>query len=290
MLALAAPLLALMGTALSDEPGYNTGLFRGLRPRHTAPVQWYSLAEGFDRAVLKFEGETLTEPPKPKLVPRRIELVVFRINTGRYPVKVVTANGVLGQKKATLPEIHKRVGAVLTVNGGFFSKEGDPMGMVISDGKRLGEYNMEDGSGAIAVYGGVVRIGWASPIAVADPPPDQALQNGPLLVEPLHVFGIVHIREKFFSRTIAALDNEGRLLIGVTRKIYGDKDQLSGLNLYEAAKIFYHPQDMGGLGASVALNLDGGTSTGMEFSLGSNKDRVRVGIALPNFVCVMPPK
>jgi len=289
--ALGLALLALVGTALSEEPVSDGGLFRGLRPKHAAPVQWESLASGFDRTVLKFEGETLSEPPQQKLIPRRIELVVFRVDTARYSVRVLTASKVVGQKKAALSEVHRRVGALLTVNGGFFSKQGDPMGLVISDGKKEGEFNLNDGSGALAVYGGIVRIGWALPVSVASLQPDQALQNGPLLVEPLHVFGIVHIREKFFSRTIAALDNQGRLLIGVTRKMYGDKDEMfSGLNLYETAKIFYHPQEVGGLGASVALNLDGGTSSGMELSLGSHQDRVKVGIALPNFISVMPAK
>jgi len=44
------------------------------------------------------------------------------------------------------------------------------------------------------------------------------------------------------------------------------------------------------LAAKVALNLDGGTSTGMKLTLGEHKDEVKVGIELPNFICVTYPK
>lgn len=258
---------------------------------HPVPLKWDRLAQGFERSVLKFEGEGIIEDKKSgkkQIIPRKVEAVAYRIEPSIYKVRVVTALALTGRKIAPLSEIHARTGAVLTINGGFFTKEGDPVGMVISDGQKIANYSEKGGSGIFAVYGKTLRIGWAQNVATATPQPEQAIQNGPLLVEPGGIFGIYHIREKYYHRTAIGLDEQGRLLVLLTKKIYGPDEMKSGLNLYETAAIFHDPISEGGLGAISALNLDGGTSTGMELTLGTHKEKIRVGIQIPNFICVMP--
>jgi len=239
---------------------------------------------------LNFEGATPSNEPPHLVIKRKVELVVFRIDTSRYPLRVMTARQVLGVKKTRLAAVHKKVGALLTINGGYFSKEGDPMGLVISNGKLRHSWSDKGGSGALAVFGSAPRIDWARNVAKADPPPTEALQNGPLMIEPDGKFGMTHRRDKYFPRTVVALDKGGRLLVGVVRKIYGKENIYTGLNLMETAVIFYNPPTVGGLGAVVAMNLDGGTSTGMKLTLGSHTDRVPVSIKMPTFVCIMPAK
>lgn len=257
---------------------------------HSIPLKWENLADGFERTVLKFEGEGIIEDKKSgkkQIVPRKVEAVVYRIEPSVYKVRVVSAFELTGKKTAFLSEIHARTGAVLTINGGFFTKEGDPVGMLFSDGQKLADYSEKGGSGIFAVWGKTLRIGWAQNVANSSPQPEQAVQSGPLLVEPGRVFGIYHIREKYFYRTAVGLDEHGRLLILLTKKIYGPNEMKSGLNLYETAAIFYDQASEGGLEAISALNLDGGTSTGMELTLGSYKEKIKVGIQIPSFICVM---
>lgn len=284
----------LIFAALSELSSQYEQVPRLLRNRlvitHAVPLRWETLAQGFERAVLRFEGEGIIEDKKSgkkQIIPRKVEAVAYRIEPAIYKIRVVTASALTGKKTASLSEVHARTGALLTINGGFFTKEGDPVGMVISDGQKLADYSEKGGSGVFAVYGRTLRIGWAQNMVGASPQPEQAIQNGPLLVEPGRVFGIYHIREKYYHRTAVGLDEEGRLLVFLTKKIYGPDEMKSGLNLYETAAIFHDPASEGGLEAVSALNLDGGTSTGMELTLGNYREKIRVGIQIPNFICIM---
>jgi len=283
-------LFAFLLAAKAGLNGENLRYWPGVRALHPVPVRWEPLAKGFDRTVLRFEGETTTFEAEPKPLRRQIELVVFRIDTARYPVRVIAADRISGANKADIRSAHRKTGAVLTVNGGYFSKTGDPMGLVISDGRLANKWSEEGGSGAFAIFGSVPRIDWAKNVAEADTPPKQAIQNGPMLIEPGHEFGMMTLRNDHDYRTVLALDKSSRLLVLLTRKSCGGQTTLCGITLFEAAVILYHPEDMGGLAANTALNLDGGTSSGMELSLGPHRDRIRMGIRAPNFICVMPAR
>ena len=285
---------ALFAFLLVAKAGVNDDNLRywpGVRALYPVPIKWESLAKGFDRTVLRFEGETMTlvaEPPR--LLQRKIELVVFRIDTARYPVRVISANKISGANKADIRSAHRKTGAVLTVNGGYFSKDGDPMGLVISDGQLANRWSEEGGSGAFAIFGSVPRIDWAKNIAEANPPPKQAIQNGPLLIEPGHEFGMTTLRDDYDYRTVLALDKSNRLLVLLTRKTCGGQTTLCGIRLFEAAVILYNAEEIGGFAANTAINLDGGTSSGMELSLGPHRDRIGMGLQVPNFICVMPAR
>ncbi len=282
--------LALMAVILGAaiQEGRKCRFWPGVRALYPLPFRWESLSEGFDRTVLKFNGRTLGHEPPRNYIKRRVEVLVFRIDTARFPLRVMTARGLFGTKKAKLSKVHEKTGALLTINGGYFSGTGDPMGMVISDGELRNPWSEEGGSGAIAMFGSVLRIDWIKKITEAAPPPQQALQNGPLIVEPGGEWGMIHRRDKYFPRTVVALDKSGKLLVAVTRKLYREENS-GGINLYEAAAILYNTEKIGGLEAFVAMNLDGGTSTGMQLTLGDHHDRIPVNIGLPTFICIMPP-
>lgn len=288
VLGIMLPLNRLPGSSQAPERGTNVYYWPGIRAVHPVPIKWEKLDEGLERTNLKFEGTTKSFEKDELFFDRIVELVIFRINTERFPVRIITSIGLNGAKKSPLKQVHEKIGALLTVNGGYFDSEDNSIGLIISDGVKRSQWDEEGGSGAFAIFGKTPRIDWANKIAEANPRPHQALQNGPMLVDPGGDFGMFHLRDKYFSRTIIALDKENRLLIAVTRKRYGEDVVKTGVNLFEAAAIFYNPISLGGLAANVVLNLDGGTSTGMKFNYKGQSEEVRVGITLPNFVCVMP--
>jgi len=187
--------IAFAGLPKPAEPPYKIDLKR----LHPIPIKWETLAQGFERTVFNFEGEgSAFDGSVVKRFKRLVEFVVFRVDTNKYPLRVVTAQSAIGKNVASLKSVHEKTGALLTVNGGFFSIEGDPIGLVISEGKPVSGYNEEGPSGALAVYDGVPKIGWARKIAGAKPMPDYALQNGPLLVDPGGKFGINVIAAHYF--------------------------------------------------------------------------------------------
>lgn len=155
-----------------------------------------------------------------------------------------------------LEEWQTEGGALLVVNGGFFSVENEkfiPNGLTVLDGEPVGvTYSGFGGMLAITERGPEVRGLVHTPYN-----PDEellaALQSFPLLVKPGGEIGFPEQHEdgKKARRTVIAQDRNGRLLFMVTSLGHFTLHQLS---------VYLTESD---LQLDVALNLDGGPSTGL---------------------------
>jgi hypothetical protein len=148
----------------------------------------------------------------------------------------------------------KRLQPLLVVNGGYFAPENETTGLLISDGRIWGTpYGEFAGMLAVTPDDGV-SVRW-----LRDQPYDpgeplkEALQSFPVLVKPGGVMGFPADADdaRPARRTVVAQDYQGRILIIVAPRGY--------LSLHELAR-FIAESD---LDLDVALNLDGGYSTGL---------------------------
>ena len=142
----------------------------------------------------------------------------------------------------------------LVVNGGYFTPEYETVGLLISGGQVWGT-SYGDFAGMFAVTADEqVSVRW-----LRDQPYDpnehlrEALQSFPVLVKPGIGMGFPADADdgRPARRTVVAQDSQGRVLFIVAPHGY--------LSLYELAQ-FLADSD---LDLHVALNLDGGTSTGL---------------------------
>ncbi len=149
--------------------------------------------------------------------------------------------------------------ALLIVNAGYFDPEGRATALLISDGRMAGA-PLGDFAGMFAVTaGGQVSVRW-----LQEQPYDhaeglvEAVQSFPVLVKPVGVMGFPSDADDGTParRTVVAQDNDGHILIIVAPRGY--------LNLHEMA-LFLTASDMG---IEIALNLDGGGSTGLWLNSG----------------------
>jgi uncharacterized protein YigE (DUF2233 family) len=143
---------------------------------------------------------------------------------------------------------------LLAINGGFFDEENRAIGLLVSDGQVQGS-SLEDYAGMFAVSAGEqVSVRWLRAWPY-DPhePLSEALQSFPVLVKPGGVMGFPADADdgRPARRTVVAQDREGRILILVAPR--------GTLSLHELA-VFLANAD---LNIDVALNLDGGSSTGL---------------------------
>jgi uncharacterized protein YigE (DUF2233 family) len=143
---------------------------------------------------------------------------------------------------------------LLVVNGGYFTPENETIGLLISDGRIWGA-SYGDYAGMFAVApGGQVSVRWLRDWPY-DPvePLNEALQSFPVLVKPGGVMGFPVDADdgRPSRRTVVAQDNQGCILLIVAPRGY--------LSLHEMAR-FLAESD---LDLDVALNLDGGYSTGL---------------------------
>ena len=143
-------------------------------------------------------------------------------------------------------------GAIAGVNGGFFSKDFEPMGLVISGGRTLSEFSSKSSliTGMVAVTGGEPYLLWNAEHQGGAGYSD-ALQAGPRLVSSSQpVSGLSAARST--SRTFIATDGGRLWVLGVARSC----------SLADLAQILTSPAVLE-MNVMRALNLDGGHSSAL---------------------------
>jgi hypothetical protein len=138
-------------------------------------------------------------------------------------------------------------GYLVALNGGYFEPDLRPSGLLIDQGR---EVHAASGGSGVVVLGSRLEL-----VRLRDFRPGtglSALQAWPFLIEPGGTDGIRRDDGKRSRRSAIGIDGAGRgLLVAVVR---------DGVSLFQLMNLCRR------LGATVALNLDGGPSTG--FALG----------------------
>ena len=167
--------------------------------------------------------------------------------------------------------------ATVVVNGNYFTTENTTTGLLISDGVRWGTpYGSFAGMLAVTPAGSTT-VRWLSdqPYDPAEPLA-YAIQSFPVLVKPGGILGFPADADDGSParRTVVAEDFQGSILLIVAPH---GKLSLHGLSL------FLTNSD---LGIHTALNLDGGTSTGLW--LNTEKEPVVIDslVAVPSVLSV----
>lgn len=165
--------------------------------------------------------------------------------------------------------------AFLTVNGGYFSPENLTTALLVSDGQTYGRSYGEFAGMFAVLPDGRVEVRW-----LADQPYDpaeillEAVQSFPMLVQPGGVMGFPADADdgRPARRTAVGQDRLGRILFIVAPRGY--------LTLHELAR-WLATSD---LELDVALNLDGGLSTGLMLSAGDTQIQVDSLVPVPSVI------
>lgn len=231
---------------------------------------WYTPARGLTwrRALVRF-----TPSPAPLLQRlaqvAALEWVVVRLDLAR--VELVA----LRSPDAKLVEFARNVpGVIAAVDGGYFEPNLEPSGLLVSGGRRLGAPGRRGGSGVLVVCDGRAdllpidsRDGGAADF---DGGAGLAVQCGPRVIERGGAVGIYRNDGEQFARTVACVRDGGRTLDLVLAWEPGAS--LRGPTLYDMARMLAAPSPVGDeSGCELALNLDGGPSTGV-FVRGSREE------------------
>lgn len=159
-------------------------------------------------------------------------------------------------KPKTLDAWQKETNAALVMNGGYFSIENErylPDGLTVLDGEASGQSFVGFG-GMLAIRRDRAELRWLveRPYRATEPL-QAALQSFPMLVKPGGQLGFGSERENYARarRTVIAQDRDGRILLIVTPQGYFTLHQLSA---------YLTDSD---LDLDIAINLDGGGSTGI---------------------------
>lgn len=171
--------------------------------------------------------------------------------------------GTKWQNAATAAKTHNGIAAI---NAGFFTPNGKPLGIVISNGKKRGSYNTSSlGTGIFHSNKNKAKISrrsvWKN---LAKNPPSQLLQSGPMLLEKNKpVIGLSNKNPR--PRSFIASDGKNNWLIG-----HASSTTLS--QLAKALKTIKIPN----IKITTALNLDGGRSSDLWASSSVTKGPIQI--------------
>jgi len=208
----------------------------------TLDTGWSLLKPGLERRVIELQNDQN----------QTIEsLHIWRLDQRSFRMDVA-----FDERPKSLETWQKETNAVLVLNAGYFSIENEryfPDGLTIVDGERLGR-SFDGFGGMLAIDGSGTELRWL----VENPyDPDEqlraALQSFPVLVQPGGQLGYGAERETYASarRTVIGQDRAGRILFIVAPQGYFTLHQLS---------VYLTESD---LNLDIAVNLDGGGSTGI---------------------------
>ena len=226
---------------------------------------WELLRPGLERRIVNLLSEDDEHAE---------QLYMLRLEPGRFRFGVA-----YDPKLRSLDAWQAETDALLLVNGGYFRQEGDtyvPNGLTVVDGKAMGTSYGSFG-GMLAVTPGGLELRWLAQ-APYDPQENllAALQSFPVLVKPGGEVGFPEQYEdgRRARRTVIGQDNSGRILFVIASRGYFTLHQLS---------VYLTQSD---LELKLAINLDGGTSSGL--LLASPAEKVPAYIPLPVVITVHP--
>ncbi len=218
---------------------------------------WETLAPGLERRWQNVVADGI----------RTNRLYIVRIDPTYYRFDIGYSPG----KPWPLSLWREQTGADVVINGGYFTEEMTATGLMIVDG---------DVSGWNYTFGGMVdiRAGALRVRPLIDEPYqageliDDGLQAFPLLVQPGGVDGYSDVTADRDRRTVIAQDRAGKIIVMVADMPQFTLTELSAWLLASDLEI------------DIALNLDGGTSSGILLAQGD--EGVPSFVALPTVITV----
>lgn len=166
--------------------------------------------------------------------------------------------------------------AVAGVNGGFFTREFKPMGLMIASGKRTGTWQTGPLLTGAVVVTSQPRLLWN-----ADVNPEAAselLQAGPRLVDGGQAVAGLDTRKRS-TRTFIANDGGNQWCLGLVHDI----------TLSELAELLTAPGVMPAFTVNRALNLDGGHSSALYYRTNDGREHTHPGWStVRNYLGIVP--
>jgi uncharacterized protein YigE (DUF2233 family) len=263
-LLLAIGLLVVCGCSLAElTPTVVSPAPSGPRPTATSvppDTGWQSIATGVEYRELRIEQGNRSD-----------RLRLARIDPAQTRLRVLYDPDRPRRVSAWLSES----GALAAVNGNFFDPQNQALGLVIQDGQTRDGVVYQGFGGMLAVSGDEVRVRWNVQEPYQGEPLTYALQNFPMLVLPGGSPNLdIDDNGRAAPRTAVAQDRAGRLIFVVS--------PLPTFTLTEFGR-WLAASD---LDLEAALNLDGGTSSGLVLRSGSRNLGADSWVEVPNVIVV----
>lgn len=219
---------------------------------------WREIDKGLERAVFQYESHNSQK-----------QLVVYKIDQTHFRFEVKQ------ESKAKKLEDWLTDDALMVINGGYFHEDNSPSGLIISNSEVKSTRQFDyDKSGLVSVKDNTFSIIDLSTVSEIDLDSfDHAIQSYPFFIKEGQK-SIKEDSERIARRTVIATDREGFVYIIMVPS--------SDLSLYQLMEVLHDmPIDF-----QYALNLDGGTSTGLVTDINGYQEKIYEMARVPNVLIV----
>ena len=225
-------------TSAPDEPTPPPAPTAEPNPSAVLPTeQWQTIAPGLEHRLIPVQD--VNGLASEQLFVLRIDPTLYRFDVAYRPTD-----------PSTLPQWLDETGALIVLNGGFFTAEYYATGLTIANGEVSGA--TYDFGGMISIRDGVLDLqALSAEPYTSNNPPDAGLQAFPMLVNRDGSAAFTEASVNRARRTIIAQDKSGMVLFMIADRSYFTLTELSG---------FLAASD---LDLAIAFNLDGGPSSGL---------------------------
>jgi len=226
----------------------------------TSETPWFVAEKGVELKEISLDRD---------LSPIDIQVTLLRFNMKYVDVSVGIAKN-LGIPNSPVTDILKKKGGFCGINGGYFDTSGKPLGLLVSEGRKIGHIRTNSliFSGIFFCKGGAYFIKHRSVFPKKSV--DLAIQAGPrLIVDGRRASGAEAVGSFWLPdiRSIIAIDAKKHIVLFIVNS----PSPLNGLTLFESQEILLK------YNIKYALNLDGGRSSQLvlhskhkNLSIGSN--------------------
>ena len=171
----------------------------------------------------------------------------------------------------------RQAGAIAGVNGGFFTPQFMPMGLMIADGSATGTWQSNKLLTGAVVVRHSPQLLWNSEVRQSRST-RHLIQAGPRLVDSGKPVASLE-RSKHAPRTFIATDGSHRWIFGLARHI----------SLGELAEILATPNLLPSFQIHRALNLDGGRSSAIYYRTADGRELSEPGWStVRNYLAIVP--
>jgi len=252
---LASVLLSTYGCANGNTAGItkNAGIFEntGKLNLNIPEESWKDAAPGISYRYFHVDpgnGDDLKDFFAVRVDPKRY---VFEVHQNRDQ-----------ESALTIKEIHQSRESLLTFNGGFFTEDFKPTGLLISNGEKIrvtSPASLLNGIFAISDTG-IPRL-FTNETTINEKKYPFAIQNGPILIDGQGKIAITKDTGNAASRTAIGLDaDDNVILIILKQSLFNPANNIT---LYDFAHTLKEAPAFKDLKLHAMLNLDGGASTGL---------------------------
>ena len=216
-------------------------------------IVWRKISDGLNYAFVDVKVTSSADPKN---------LVLAQIDPHKYKFFIYQNQDLKSAK--SIQDIEQSEGALLALNGSFFTTDFKPTGLLISSGekvRKLSGADLLDGTFTIDKNGNPALIQQGFDLRENDF--EFAIQNGPVLVDG---FGNILAKKdsgKSASRTAIGIDKSGNVILILDQQSILNSD--NDMTLYEFAHAIKESPEIKSLNLRSVLNLDGGPSSGMSF-------------------------